>query len=148
MRRVEQSAIWVGGLLCHYVTDLSQPLHTSVHIFGWSTTVPNPGDFRPQNIHGAFEGFADRCVRDRRITKSQVAKQIGEPRQVDDWLAHVASAIQESNQHVERVFELEQQGLFKSCAEDSDAVTFTVARMAVGAALLRDLWFAAWNRSR
>ncbi len=66
----------------------------------------------------------------------------------NDWLAHIASAIQESNQHVERVFELEQQGLFKSCAEDSDAVTFTVARMAVGAALLRDLWFAAWNRSR
>lgn len=146
-RQIEQNAIHIAGLLCHYVTDLAQPLHTSVHIFGWSGTVPNPQGYTTRQIHQSFEAFADQCIRRRRITEPQLAKQMSRPRPIPDWLPRIVSQLEESNAHVERVFALDQQGLLKSCATGAEAVTFVASRLAIGASLLRDVWHAAWQRS-
>jgi hypothetical protein len=146
-RQIEQSAIHTAGLLCHYVTDLAQPLHTSVHIFGWNRTVPNPQTYNPQEIHRSIEAFADQCVTQRRISEPHLAKQMSRPRPIADWLPDILSQIEGSNRHVERVFALEQKGLLKSCETGSEAVTFVASRLATGAALLRDVWHAAWLKS-
>jgi hypothetical protein len=146
-RQIEQSAIRIAGLLCHYVTDIAQPLHASVHIFGWSRTEPNPRGFRPQNIHYDFEYFTDQCVLQRRITEQHILPDLNVPRPITNWLPYIVRQIRQSNAQVERVFELEQRGLLESCAVGSEAVTFATSRLAAATALLRDVWYAAWERS-
>ena len=81
------------------------------------------------------------------ITEAQLAKRMSPPRPIADWLPRIVSEMEESNQHVERVFVLDQKGLLQACATGSEALGFVTSRLAAGAALLRDVWHAAWQRS-
>ena len=36
------NAVYIAGLMGHYVGDASQPMHMSIHYNGWADNVPNP----------------------------------------------------------------------------------------------------------
>jgi hypothetical protein len=129
------------------VTDIAQPLHTSVHLFSWNQAVPNPHGYKPDNIHRSIEAFADQCIREQRIAEPQVAKRLSPPRRIADWLSDIVKQIEDGNKHVELVFALEQKGLLKSCAKESEAVAFVTSQLAAGSSVLRDVWHSAWVRS-
>ena len=53
--QIEQNIVYYAGVLGHYVGDASQPLHTTIHYNGWSTS-SNPELFTREPLHWRFEG--------------------------------------------------------------------------------------------
>lgn len=52
--QIEQNVIYYAGVLGHYVADGSNPLHTTVHYNGWTTSW-NPDLFTRDPLHSRFE---------------------------------------------------------------------------------------------
>lgn len=144
-RQHEQSILFMAGVLGHWVTDLSEPMHASVHIHGWNSSVPNPDGYTSTDVHGRFEsGYVNRA-----ISPADVAALVdNKPRLLGDWLREAEKYIADTNSHIEEIFIFEKQAPFGSGREPAAAVPFTCARLAAGARMLRDVWYTAWMRSQ
>jgi len=143
-RQIEQNIIHIAGLLAHFVTDTGQPLHTTVHVNGWSAEAPNPKGYAGKEIHRRFETDYVRAAIDEKDFESLVVKQ---PAAVGPWLDAAMRHIRSSFEHVERTYALDQQAPFGSGQESGDARTFTAERLAFAVTALRDFWHSAWVRS-
>ncbi len=143
-RQIEESIIYNAGIVAHYVTDLAQPLHCTVHFNGWAEGYPNPNKFpggRGVNIHSRFEiNFVDKAVPEKDIA-SRVAAT---PHRLGQWVPDMEQFIRRNNGFVEQLYMLDQKGAFGSGSEPAEAQAFTAARLADGATMLRDLWYSAW----
>lgn len=143
-RHMEQSIIFIAGVLSHWVTDVSQPMHCSVHVLGWHPDFPNPRGYTGQGLHTRYENtYVERVIRqedvDRRMTTA--------PRLLGPWLGEAATYIAACNGHVEPVYRWDQETAFGSGREPAAAQPFTADRLAEGARMLRDVWTTAWRRS-
>ena len=129
------------GVLAHYVGDGSQPMHVSVHFNGWGAG-PNPEGFTTQRIHAPFEGP---FVRDH-VTAAGVRAAMAAPTACRCSLfERTAGYLARTDAEVAPLYRLEKQGGFQG--DDRRGVAFATARVAAGAAELRDLIVAAWNVS-
>lgn len=145
-RIVEKSIIFMGGVLGHWITDLSQPIHASIHVHGWHPSVPNPHGYTgPDNDpHARFESrYVERAIQLGDVT----ALVDNKPRLVGDWLREAEKYIAATNTHVEQVYIWDKQAPWGSGKEPAEAKPFTAARLADGARMLRDVWYTAWIRS-
>jgi hypothetical protein len=127
------------GVWSHYVGDASQPLHVTVHFNGWGR-YPNPNSYSvAHTVHADFETrFVDAHATLGAVTahmRPPVASGAPIAAQIGAYLRATAS-------HVVRLYELEKHGDFESGS--AAAVDFTNARLADGAAELRDLITLAW----
>lgn len=144
-RQHEQSILFMASVLGHWVTDLSEPMHTSVHIHGWNSSVPNLHGYTSADVHSRFESV----YVDRAISPSDVAALVDDkPRLLGDWLREAEKYIGETNSHIEELFIFEKQAPFGGGKEPEAAASFASARLAAGAGMLRDVWYTAWIRSR
>ena len=115
-----------AGILGHYVTDASQPHHTTVHFDGWNAgrgaSAPNPEGFTTRRgLHGRFEtAFVSAHVR----------------------AGSVAAGVPD------RARSLGDAEAVRSRAPAPEARAFAEARLAAGAAMLRDLWWTAFVEGR
>lgn len=142
-RQLEDNVLYTAGVLAHYVTDVSNPLHASVHSGGWARGVPNPGGFAPppaDGIHGRFESLFVQDV----ITERDVAERLTPARRVGPWPRELEQHTRRSNSSVAPVYELDKREPFGSGREPAEARAFTAARLAEGASMLRDIWYTAW----
>ncbi len=125
------------GVWSHYVGDASQPLHTSAHFDGWDR-YPNS-----KGIHSRFEtSFVQ-----KNVTLPAVMTAIPPYRPcactIEQYVGRYLAA---TNEQVRALYDL-------GTATDSfrtatpQAVSFTTARLAAGAAALRDLVAEAWAAS-
>jgi hypothetical protein len=130
------------GVWSHYVGDASQPLHVTIHYNGWGA-YPNPNGFSTAHtVHAAFETafvsdhatLADVTARMRPVAVSDLPID----RQIGAYLAATAA-------HVAPFYTLERNGAFAQATPA--AIDFTDARLADGAAELRDLIIEAWTAS-
>src|SRR5262249_34402995 len=49
-------AVYIAGVLGHYVGDGSQPMHLSIQYNGWLDTTPNPRNYtKDRGFHGRYE---------------------------------------------------------------------------------------------
>jgi len=129
------------GYWSHFVGDASQPLHMSIHFNGWGA-YPNPKGFTEEHIHGPFEGA---FVHDH-LTEASVREAMPAPTQCTAPLAaYVVAYFRATQAEVEPLYTMWGQGAFAS--GDPRAVAFTNARVAAGAAALRDLVVRAWHDS-
>jgi hypothetical protein len=130
------------GVWSHFVGDASQPLHVSVHFNGWGD-FPNPAGYTTsKTTHASFEGAFVRAhasiddvkakMRPLAISDAPIAAQVGA------YLTATAS-------YVVPFYQLEKNGAFANASRG--AQDFTDARLADGAAELRDLIVGAWNAS-
>jgi hypothetical protein len=130
------------GVWSHYVGDASQPLHVSEHFDGWGP-FPNPRGFSTaKGIHANFEGAFVRANIDRDAVKRAVAPYRACNCSIQD---RVRALILESHDMVVAFYELEQKGAFANPSEAG--VAFATARLAAGAATLRDMIVDAWRAS-
>lgn len=129
------------GVLAHYVGDGSQPLHVTVHFNGWRGG-PNPKGYTSAPIHGPFEGDLVRRTADERAVIGAMAPPSEIGADIGRWTADYLAA---TNRQVESLYELERAGGLT--AGDPRAQAFVAARLAAGAAALRDLTLAAWRAS-
>ena len=143
-RQHERSILFMAGVLGHWVTDTSQPMHASVHVHGWHPSQPNPNKYTGTDLHSRFESKYVNAV----ISQAHVDSLVdGKPRRVGDWLREAETHIAASNAHVEQIFAWDKESPFGGGEEPKAAVAFTSARLADGARLLRDIWYTTWLRS-
>jgi hypothetical protein len=142
--QLEQSILFIAGVLGHWVTDASNPMHVSIHVHGWSPLVPNPHGYKGEELHKRYESdYAGAVVQ----AKDVEALVTGEPRLLGDWLAETSRYIEANNRHVERIYQFDKIAPFGSGREPAEARPFTDARLADGARMLRDVWYSAWVKS-
>lgn len=140
--QLEQSIVVTAGILAHYVEDAANPHHSTIHYNGW---VGDPGTgYRTDcETHSRFESaFVSREI----DLQSVVARMSGEIRR-DDYFASAVDLIRNSNAKVHELYTLDAAGAFDSPIGAVGGREFAAERMAVGASMVRDLWWTAWLKS-
>ena len=137
-----------AGILGHYVTDASQPHHTTIHFNGWSAGAPNPEGYTDdRSFHTRFEsGFVE-----AHLTQADVDGQVrqGSPPSVAGAArAAVWTYLEESHTHVAELYRLDRDIGFDPAAPMQVATRdFAARRLAAGADMLAELWWSAWLES-
>ena len=145
--QIEESVIYLAGVLAHYVTDLGNPLHCTVHFNGWAQEYPNPKNYpvgrAASEIHARFE----EDYVDRSIDEKDIEPLILPARSVSSWISDMEKFIRHNNAFVEQLYTLDKAGAFGSGNEPQGAKPFVAGRLAEAASMLRDVWTAAWELS-
>ncbi|HSM07308.1 MAG TPA: hypothetical protein VK858_21955 [Longimicrobiales bacterium] len=141
-----------AGILGHYVTDASQPHHTTIHFDGWNAArgadAPNPEGFTEERgFHGRFEtAFVSAHVGELSVVRRvpPAARDLGDTAGVREA---VWAYLRDTHAQVETLYRLEQRHGFDPGTDPApEARTFAEARLAAGATMLRDLWWTAYRR--
>ncbi len=143
---LENRIIQDAGLLGHFVTDLSQPHHSTIHFNGWDEEkAPNPEGFTTdRGFHARFESaFVRTHVRFPHV-RSRMEQ---EPRVFPDTRLAVLSYVQATNLQVEPLYRIDRDHGFGPDTPHPVAFDFAVDRIVAGAIMLRDLWWSAWVES-
>jgi hypothetical protein len=127
------------GVWSHYPGDASQPLHVSIHFNGWGDG-PNPNGYTTKKIHAYFEGEFVKA----NLSRSAVAAEVGpySPCACSSIQPTVDAFLSMTWTHVGPLYALEKEGGFKK--GDQRGIAFATARLAAGAAVLRDMIVDAW----
>lgn len=144
LRAGRENIVYLMGIISHYVADVAQPLHTTVHYDGW--TGPNPKEYvtRKGYIHRLIDaGVIERA----RLTADRLPKDVPAMRIDDEKLfRQVVAFIQSSHGRMEEVYALEKRGAFESDSEHFAEGTALVAdRLAAAGAMLAAIWDAAYR---
>jgi hypothetical protein len=141
--RRERQLIFDLGYWAHFVGDASQPLHVTYHYNGWGN-FPNPKGFTQEKIHGPFEG--DFVIHNLKLEAVKAAMRPAAACPGECDIAAVSAAyLTDTHQYVEPVYQMWKDGQLKD--GDPKGIAFVTARVADGAAELRDLVTYAWNAS-
>lgn len=143
---IEDRIINDAGILGHYVSDVANPLHTTIHYNGWSGANPNGYTVfaRERGIHFRFEEeyvAAQVRLNDVLSAVTQNARVISNPRE-EIW-----NYIKSSNTQVEQLYILDKKEAFSAAGTSPDHKKFVVERLAAGTGMLRDIWWTAWVTS-
>jgi len=141
---IEQRILNDAGVLGHYVTDGSQPHHTTIHFNGWDATTPNPASFSmDRSFHARFESdYVDAFV-----TQSVVSDRTAATPTSFAGAARIAvfDYLRVSHEHVETLYSIEREiGFDPNGPLSPVARDFAVERLASGATMLASLWWSAW----
>ncbi|MDE2654256.1 MAG: hypothetical protein OXI71_10650 [Gemmatimonadota bacterium] len=137
-----------AGILGHYVTDGSQPHHTTIHFNGWDRDTPNPEGYTTDNgFHARFEtAFVT-----TRVSDADVARHLGAAplRSVaGSARAAVIDHILTAHAEVETLYRIDRDVGFDPWEPaDPEALEFAAERLAAGAEMLAVLWWSAWVES-
>jgi hypothetical protein len=125
------------GVWSHYVGDASQPLHTSTHFDGWDRYPDSKG------LHARFETSFVR----KNVTLARVLAVVPAYHPCGCTIEqYVARYLAATNAQVIATYDFgTTTDSFRSATPQATA--FTTARIAAGAAALRDLVMEAWNAS-
>lgn len=144
---VEERVIADAGILGHYVTDASNPHHTTIHFNGWNEQAPNPENYTyDRRFHYRFEAafvgaHVDQAAVSGRLTGP--AHRVG-----SDIRGAVMDHIFEAHAEVETLYRLDRDvGFDPEGPAPPELVDFAAERLASGADMLRALWWSAWLES-
>jgi hypothetical protein len=143
---IEQRIVNDAGLLGHYVADCSNPHHTTIHYNGWVGENPNSYTVfsRERGIHFRFE---EEFI-GAQIKLNDVLSLVGgNARVMEKPREEVWRYLKESNQLVEQLYILDKKEQFSATNTSAEHKKFAAQRLAVGAQMLRDLWWTAWLTS-
>jgi hypothetical protein len=149
--QIEESIIYLAGVMAHFVTDLGNPLHCTVHFNGWDPAYPNPNGYPAgrdaRGIHSRFESqYVDKAVTAKEQEKDLPAL-LPAPHRTGPWVAEMEKFLRRNNGLVEQIYQLDRRGAFGSGHEPPEALPFTLQRLADSAGELRDVWTTAWLNS-
>lgn len=136
-----------AGTLGHYVTDASNPHHTTIHFNGWAASAPNPEGYTTgRDFHARFESDFVRA----HVRFSDVRSRVTDDARSVAGSARAAILVHllESHGEVETLYRLDRDvGFDPGRAADGRTRDFAAERIAAGARTLRDLWWSAWLES-
>ncbi len=130
------------GYWSHFIGDGSQPLHVSIHFNGWGN-YPNPNNYTTEPIHARFEGAFVK----NSIDPGAVVAAI--PRYQNCYCAietRVPKYLAQTLRQVVPLYKIAGAGDLFQTAQPAE-VSFVTARLAAGAAELRDEIVDAWRQS-
>lgn len=147
-RWIEERIVADAGIMGHYVTDASQPHHTTIHFDGWNRDAPNPNGYtRDNGFHARFES----AFVGAHVTLDDVRRHVRKdspPSVVGSVGEAVFRHVMEAHAEVETLYRLERDVGFAPDEPASDeAREFAARRLAAGADMLASLWWSAWLES-
>ncbi|HQR32399.1 MAG TPA: hypothetical protein PLK30_06660 [Blastocatellia bacterium] len=143
---IEQRIINDAGILGHYVSDSANPHHTTVHYNGWTGANPNGYTVfsRERGIHFRFE---EEFV-SAKISLNDILPLINAtPLVIEKPREELWEYLKASNKLVEPLYILDKKEQFSATNNSPEHKKFVSERLAVGAQMLRDLWWTAWATS-
>lgn len=144
---IEQRILNDAGVLGHYVSDLANPHHTTIHFNGWSGENPNGyAVFTREPNQGIHYRFEEEYVKTH-IQLNDVLPLVGEGRVIDKPREEIWNYLRSSNKLVEPLYILDKQEKFNAATQSAEHKRFVSQRLAAGAQMLRDLWWTAWKTS-
>jgi hypothetical protein len=136
---IEQNIIYYAGVLGHYVADGAQPLHTTIHYNGWSTSL-NPSYFTREPLHWRFESEYVRA----QIKPEDFSQMVNPARRLQDPFHDIVKYLLETHSRVKQLYQMEKVARWDASKADAQAKRFVAERLAAGAQMLADLWYTAW----
>ncbi|MDX1582155.1 MAG: hypothetical protein R3338_01005 [Thermoanaerobaculia bacterium] len=137
---VEDSIIFLSGVLGHYVADAANPHHSTIHYNGWALT-PVPDGFATDcSTHFRFETY----YVSKTVDERDVFALVGPAVLRDDYFETALTLLRSSQELVPEIYTIDARGGFDPENESEEAYAFAVGRLATGAAFLRDLWWSAY----
>jgi len=147
------NAIYLMGIMGHYVGDCSQPLHLTVHHNGW--VGENPKEYtRWSGFHAWIDGgYMDKVEISTESLKPRVepAKPIdlkpAAKNGQDPMFSAVMDYVIAEHEFVEPIYALEKAGAFKeeNIGKSNAGKAFIEDRLLTGSRMLASIWLTAWN---
>ncbi len=135
------NAVYVAGVLSHYVGDAAQPLHLTIHNNGWAANVANPKNYTTdRGLHGRYETAYVNSV----IAIDIVRPSVRSPQRLPAVWDSMKQYLDRSFAEVEPLYELEKTGEFNPEKPGSKGTAFIVAELSRAGTMLADLWYTAW----
>lgn len=141
-QHIEETIVFVAGVLGHFVSDSANPHHATINYNGWVEANPN----RYPNDCEAHSRFETQFV-SREIELSDVVPKLVAPALRSDYFEAALHLIRESNRLVEELYRLDRDAGFSWPRGTAAGRDFASRRLAVGASLLRDLWWSTYRNA-
>lgn len=148
------NALYIMGVMGHYVGDCAQPLHTTVHHNGW--VGPNPNGYTTQSgIHSWIDGG---FIAKAGITTATFSSRI-KPATViavtpradgrDPFFVAVMDYLVAQNKLVEPLYALDKAGKFRIESEPptKEGRAFIEGQLLKGGEMLGAIWLTAWRNT-
>ncbi len=143
-RFLEARIVDDAGVLGHYVTDGSNPHHTTIHFNGWARGAPNPEGYTTERgLHARFESdFVNAHLEPSDLTVRMGAAPTSVAGSVR---AAVFDFLHDSHAEVETLYRLERDlGFDPNSGPYPETRTFAADRLAAGSRMLATLWWSAY----
>jgi hypothetical protein len=137
--QIAQNIVYYAGVLGHYVADGSQPLHTTIHYNGWTTSF-NPDANTREPLHWRFEGEYVRA----KIKPDDFRALVRPARRIDDVFQEIVNYLFESHRLVPELYRMDKAARWDSGNATPEAKKFVAARLAAASQMLANLWYTAW----
>jgi len=147
------NALYVMGVMGHYIGDGAQPLHTTTHHHGW--VGPNPNGYATNySIHswidgGYFSKFPiDYAKLKARLRPARILAPADGRGAATELFPLVMAWLGEQHRLVEPLYRLEKDGKLSSKRELSqEAHDFLTGQLLTAGQLLGDVWLTAWQQA-
>lgn len=158
------NALYVMGVMGHYVGDCAQPLHTTVHHNGW--TGPNPNGYTTwPGFHSWIDGgflFKAHITKEGLVSRVTPAMPLNTASRTDGRdpvFAAVMDYLIAQNRLVEPLYRLEKEGKLSDELEKTDRTkahpgpvdpegrAFVEGQLLKGGQMLAALWTTAWRNA-
>ena len=137
--QIEQNIIYYAGVVGHYVADGSQPLHTSIHYNGWSTS-SNPQLYTREPLHWRFEGEYVKA----QIKPEDFTGLVKTASRLQDPFADIMKYLLQSYDRVPDLYRMDKTARWDANNRNADSKKFVAERLAAGSQMLANLWYTAW----
>jgi hypothetical protein len=138
------NAVYIAGVMGHYVADTTQPMHMSLHYNGWADGYPNPKNFtKDRTLHSRYES----AYVDAAIDAARVRPLVVRPKRLPDVFGSVKEHLSRTFSELEPMYEMEKTGEFKPESPRQKGTDFITAQIARAATMLSNLWYTAWIES-
>ena len=144
----EANAIYVMGVMGHFVGDGSQPLHTTMHFNGWVGDNPHGyttnHTFHPW-IDGGYFRKTGGLKLETMVGKIHPAERVGDPARPDGMFGAAVAYVVEQNKLVEPLYQLEKEGKLSGEGEAGrEGRAFLEGQLLKAGQMLGDIWYTAW----
>lgn len=148
----QANAVYLMGVMGHFVGDGSQPLHTTRHYNGW--VGENPRSFTTNRtfhswIDGGFLGQAKLRLDELRprLRPAQLLAAPGRSDLQTNAFPAVMEYLRGQFEKVVPLYELEQQKKLASKEVPAEGKEFLTRQLLEAAQMLGDLWLTAWQQA-
>jgi hypothetical protein len=137
--QIEQNIVYYAGVVGHYVADGAQPLHTSIHYNGWSTS-SNPQFYTREPLHWRFEGEYVKA----NIKPQDFSGLVKPATRLQDPFADIMKYLFQSFDRVPDLYRMDKTARWEGNNRNADSKKFVAERLAAGSQMLANLWYTAW----
>jgi hypothetical protein len=138
------NAVYVAGVLGHYVGDASQPMHMSIHYNGWDDKTPNPKNYSvDRGLHSRYEA----AYVDAAVDVAAVRPKVQPPQRLTAVWDSVKQHLSRGFADLEPMYDMEKTGEFNPKQPRAKGTEFIAVQIARASTMVGSLWYTAWLES-